>query len=621
MPARPFIVAIAVSACAGEDEDREAACRALDAVWTLDSIPETAGACEAPPPRDLGGEAKLAVAVYHFNVQYVAGGLRGFPDGEIVDKFNLGEAQVEDRIIRQGLEPVLDLFLANERWKADIELQAYAVELIALRHPDVLEKMRALAGRGQIDFDSFHYSDQLYVAYPTEDLEASLDLTSEIFRRTCLPLGRSIFTQEGQFAAGQLPIAKRRGYAVSVLPKNLFEYQVGSGRAEVLYEDPSAAGHVILLGGRGFQTDGFELRWTFMDDGEIAFSKASLNPYFGTDYEVDPAQIAAHAEALAALEAEGFVHATIAEAAEAMVARGIRPARLPPIFDGTWQPRDTNNVFRWMGGSGLFRTTEKDSDVLARVWRARSIVADADRRFSAPAGRIRRGLSAAWREAFLAEVSDSTGWNPFVNEVRYGETHAAEGERIAEAVIGCAGLAPLQRAEPSCHPEGALPDLGAAVETTRSVDVAVERCDDFWGAEVRRLSIGISALAESEKLLDDSEAQSKERELEVAFESAAAVEILPALRAETVTYALADYAFESIGVPLPMGLISAGERRWIVQDQWTGRVAAILSPSDRRVRFIDLTVSRAASSNRRFYVVDGADAATAVAFARRINAP
>src|SRR5687767_7417351 len=139
------------------------------------------------------------------------------------------------------------------------------VEVIALRHPDVLDKMRALAWRGQIDFDSFHYSDQLYVAYPRRDLEVSLDLTAEVFARAGLPLGRSIFTQEGQFARGQIPIAAQRGYEASVLPKNLFTYQLGETAAEmnVLYAEPDVADHTVILGGRGFHSADFELAWTF----------------------------------------------------------------------------------------------------------------------------------------------------------------------------------------------------------------------------------------------------------------------------------------------------------------------------------------------------------------------
>jgi hypothetical protein len=612
------------SGCAEEKVDREAACEALDQAWFIESIPQTPGECVAPE-LTVPTANKLAIAVYHFNVQYVAGGLRGFPDGTIVEKFDLSESEVEDRIIRQGLEPVLDLFLANERFKADLEMQAYTVELVAQRHPDVLEKMRTLALRGQIDFDSFHYSDQLYVAYPRRDLEVSLDLTEQVFARACLPLGRSIFTQEGQFAIGQLPLANERGYRVSVLPKNLFNYQFGeaAAQANVLYTDPSAPEHAVILGGQGFTQGDFQLVWTFMDDGEIAFSDANLNPYFGTDYVVDPALIAEHVAQLEQLEANGFVHATIAEAVEAMRMRGIVPAPLPPVLDGTWQPRDTKNVFRWMGGSGLFPTTEKDSDVLASIWRARTAVERAEGLVTDE--RSSRAMQGAWREVLLAEVSDSTGWNPFVNEVRYSEARAVAAEKLANDAVICGEkeLTPIE--PPSCVVEGTIEERGAEVRSPgRPVTVEVERCDAFEGATVRRLSITVPKMIEEDMLFDESEAATLERELEVRFDwGGDRFRIVRALEDRAVELDLDDYVFEDIGIPVPIGAISLGPDRWLVQELGSGRVAAIISRNEERnvLRFVDLTVSRAGSSVRRYWLLEGAGDETARAFADRLNRP
>ena len=130
------------------------------------------------------------------------------------------------------------------------------------------------------------------------------------------------------------------------------------------------------------------------------------------------------------MEADGYVHATVAEAVRAMKARGVTPAPLPPVLDGTWQPSNTGNVFRWMGGGGLFRTQESDGDTLAAIWRGRAAAAAAQSAAEGVADeRLQAGVMAAWREALLAEVSDSTGWNPFVNEVRYSRERAAAARR------------------------------------------------------------------------------------------------------------------------------------------------------------------------------------------------
>lgn len=615
------------------DTAKDEACLRLESTWAVQDMPE-GPTTQAPGPADVSGSSKLSVAVYHFNVQYVAGGLQGFPDGEYVAKYDLDEAEVEDRIVQEGLHPVLDLFLAHPSYKADIELQAYMVEVIALRHPEVLDKMRTLAGRGQIDFDSFHYSDQLYVAYPARDLEVSLDLTKQVFARAGLPLGRSIFTQEGQFARGQLPIADRRGYEVSILPKNLFRYQFGdeAAQASVLYSDRLAPEHAVLLGGQGWtgadgQGQPFELRWTFMDDGEIAFSQNKLNPYFGLDYLADPARLAEHAAELAQMEAEGFVHVTVAEAARAMQARGIPATPLPPVLDGTWQPKDTGNVYRWMGGPGIFRTQESDGDTLATIWRARTAVARAaDQLGEQVEEAVRQGLTAAWREALLAQVSDSTGWNPFVGEIRYSRDRSANAEAIVQDVLLCAGLEPASGAlELECTDSSATPDaLGVTLAIpAREVQTRMETCTGFEGVTVHRLTLEAAKVAAVDELLDPSEEAARQRELglEFAYDDRD-FSVLEAFREGPVTHDLADYTFEWIGIPLPSGLIGLGGDRWVVQDQASARVAALIGTSTEtrgRVTMRDMTVPRAASSTRHFYLLEGASADQATRFAGEVN--
>jgi hypothetical protein len=178
---------------------------------------------------------------------------------------------------------------------------------------------------------------------------------------------------------------------------------------------------------------------------------------------------------------------------------------------------------------------------------------------------------------------------------------------------------------PSCSSEGTLGDLGAEiVSPARQVDITVERCGDFAGAVVRRVSLAVPKTIEQDMLFDESEQATRERELEVRFAwSGDRFRILRALEDRAVELDLDDYVFEDIGIPLPFGAISLGTDRWLVQDHASGRVAAILSKnSDRRtLRFVDLTVSRANASNRRYYVLEGANDDVARAFAHRINGP
>ncbi len=98
---------------------------------------------------------------------------------------------------------------------------------------------------------------------------------------------------------------------MSILPKNLFKWQFGDdAHADgVLFERADTPGHIVLVGGVGWSSpDGaVELTSTFLDDGEIAFTKLELPPYAGRAYEVDPARIERRVERLTELEGQGWL--------------------------------------------------------------------------------------------------------------------------------------------------------------------------------------------------------------------------------------------------------------------------------------------------------------------------
>src|SRR5262245_33439364 len=124
--------------------------------------------CAAAAP--LHAKATL----YHFNIQYVAGGMERFPDGVSRDPaYNLSETEVEDLIVTESFAPLLDVLESHPRWHVDLELQGLMIEVMASRHVATLDRLRRLAKRGQVEVVSFHYSDQLFLAYPRRDLVRS----------------------------------------------------------------------------------------------------------------------------------------------------------------------------------------------------------------------------------------------------------------------------------------------------------------------------------------------------------------------------------------------------------------------------------------------------------------
>src|SRR5438874_2109630 len=82
----------------------------------------------APAPRAQAGD-KYALGMFHFNVQYVAGGMVGYysvPNPQI----DLDAEQIEDQIVTESLAPVLELYAQHPTWGVDVEMQGYLLDVL-----------------------------------------------------------------------------------------------------------------------------------------------------------------------------------------------------------------------------------------------------------------------------------------------------------------------------------------------------------------------------------------------------------------------------------------------------------------------------------------------------------
>ena len=380
---------------------------------------------------DVAAQHRYAVGLFHFNVQYVCGGTLGYyptPHPEL----ELDNDTIEDRIITESFEPIVDLYAKHPNWGVDLEMQGYMLDVIAERHPALLEKMQPMAQSGQIDIISFHYSDQLFIGYPEEDWERSQELTRATFEKHGIPLSPTVFCQEGQSASAMAAHMETRGYRTMVWPKNLWIYQHGDFDAAPYYE----FGDVFLLAGaQGVDYEAGDttvtLNWTFLDDGEL-LATGDLNPYFPELFFLDQDSVDEYEQKLMALEADGFTITTVNKYVEA-ISKDVEPATRPPLLDGTWQPNSTVGVKRWMGGHGLFKAQERDNYVRSLGAVAHRELVAAETMAQQAGLDAREQLDAAWRMLFLGQVTDATGINPFGGEIEYGASHLSEATRIARA--------------------------------------------------------------------------------------------------------------------------------------------------------------------------------------------
>ncbi|MBI5478350.1 MAG: hypothetical protein HY906_05805 [Deltaproteobacteria bacterium] len=571
---------------------------------------------------------KLALSVYHFNVQYVPGGLKGWKTDPT---FDMDNEQVEDAIVTQGLEPIVDMYLRHPGWGADIEMQGYMVEVMAARHPAVLEQLRTLLGAGQVRLMSVHYSDQLFLAYPRADMELSLERNDEALATGCVQAGGSVFTQEGQFGEGLLDLLATQGRTVAALPKNLFGYLHPSAARAPLY---TSRGMDVVLAGQGVDQGDVSIRWTFMNDGELAASAIVMgspaNPYFGTLYVADPAVVAAHEQEISDLEGQGYAVTSIEAAVKALRALPAyqTPPELPPILDCDWQPDDTTMLLRWMGDVGLNGDAERDNQVLttnvrarAAVHAARVLVAHA-RSAGQDVTAAERDLAYAVRHLLWAEVSDASGWNPIANEVQYGLGHAARAIELCDGIAGglMAALAmthvEVDLATGGVTPLDALPQepTGDPVAAPLAVTVTTSRpYTTTWtqlGPGHYRVVVAF-----------ETAPAGKAGVAAVTFPALAdTVAYSPALLDDqVVSYARTEFAADvTLALPLANGLIGLGNDRWLLKDLHTIHLAAVLQPGAAGVEFHDNTFPGTETGSWAFEVIDG-PAAAALARARALN--
>ncbi len=582
------------------------------------------------------GMEKFSLSMFHFNVQYVAGGLKGFPSGtDTNDTYDLDDEQVQDLIIKESFEPVLDLFLTHPSWKVTLEMQAYMLQVMLQRHTDVLEKLKTLVDNGQAEIVSFHWSDELFLAYPRRDLEASFELMDQVWKQAGFEPSPVVFCQEGQFGVGMLKFGLNHGRSIFVLPKNLFKYQHAKDyeNAAPLYEKDGAD---LVIGARSFATSEVEVSWNFFDDGEL-LATGDMAPYMGKEFRKDPSALADYEQQLEELQQQGWHIASIEDYVSWAKQNGIQQQALPPMLDGTWQPPSTDSMHRWMGASGIIDmvyATERDNQVLTsnvkarhRIVAAETLVEYATNHGLAEQGQYKKELAECWSHVLLGEVSDATGINPFANEVQYGLAHSSAALQCADEILD--ELAPKIGG-----PFVAIDTLNRTVETESDSPVEIHEptqslFDEASGFSVEAPGRNVSVTWEKVGLadgvyrvtMDIAPGDSTHRTASVEFPlSLGGFYLTPGLvENEAQFLPFSDFDLEGrIALPVANGLIGLEPETWLVKDTSWVHLAAIFEPGSSVVRFEDQTLPADEAVTWIFWILQG-DEKNALDFANRLN--
>ena len=582
------------------EETAEAACTAVDAV--------------PQPPLDATGK-KFVLSMFHFNMQYVAGGLVTDLDGQHVtmcDNFPImppeacdgwDDDKLNDWDIEVGFAPTLDLFLKHPDWKTTFEIPGIMMEVMGERHPEVTAKLRQAAQSGQVEVVSFHWSAQLFLAFPKRDLERSLEMTRAVFAKYCIPLSAVVFNQEGQDGEGKHAFMATHGQAIDLMHVNQFGYvQRGvplwpyykSHGVDVVIGPPLIDGNADMDPAAGIQ-----VKWSFFDDGELL--AAPGDPYFApVTPEPDAGSMSLFEKKVQGFADQGFKVTTLTDYVAQLKAQAVEQKALPPFLEGTWQPIDTDGIHLWMGGRGRFpwATAERDNFIRATSIQvgqglaAVEVLVDAAAKAGIDPTAAKAQLQTAWRALLKAEVSDSTGINPFQGEFVYGRDNNAAAQAIVDDLFTStlAALkwphATIDLATGTATKLDSLPIPGAPLDATAplavTVDAPTRQVDTKWyGGPGDRYQLVVSFGAGGDPTGDDV----TKRTVTVTFpRTEDKVIITPSLMDDTVVeYPFTEFVFRpdadyisktaDLYVPAANGLIGLGNGWWVIRDNTTVMIA------------------------------------------------
>jgi hypothetical protein len=606
---------------------------------------------------------KFALSMFHWNTQYVAGGLISTWDGAPITAcgINFGDDSMcegwtddalVDWIILQSFEPVLDMYLSNPTWGTTFECPGIMIEAMAARHPEVLLKLRAGVQSGQIELVSFHWSAQLFLAYPARDLEKSLAINDEILQANCLPVSPVVFNQEGMSGVGKHAFMAEHGFTIDVLHENMFRYFQWGTAPWPLYK---SRGVTVIAGMEEGLKDGpsvdpasgIQVVWPFFDDGEVLATIGS--PYLAPVMNADPAAVTAYEALIQSWVDQGYTVSTIAAYVRDLTARDITVRDLPPITDSTWQPVDTKGIQQWMGRHGSLDATwvyERDNDERTATYRTSQAIAVAEVLFATAdaAGKnvaaTRSALDGAWRDLLKAQVSDATGINPWPGEFTYGMTfNDAAATVVAQATTDLlASLGwPHANIDVGTGTATRLDDIPVAEAPAPteapfavSVTAPTRTLDVRWyeaGANHVRMVVTFGPMADP-----TSTAEPLDRRVTVAFPRYDDIlrytpglsdrEVLEQpLSGFTLQADKDDALVHNVYLPLPNGLIGLGDNWWVIKHCATVHLAAVVNQAEgeaRSITFVDETAIPGESRTWEFSVFQGSTA-DALALANRLN--
>ncbi|MHA1338365.1 MAG: hypothetical protein ACTSRZ_00505 [Promethearchaeota archaeon] len=374
----------------------------------------------------------------HFNLQFVA-----------------GEKNTYDKLCLEAYEPFLDLLIECPKWHADLEISGYMLEYIQENLPFLNDKLKKLNKKGQLDVICVHYSESFYLAYPYTDFKRSWSFDVEIMEKIGLKFSSTFFAQENCFGEGLSYVKDGFGIKTAVIPEKNYNWLYGD--LKPLYPVYDMNGLNVIIRGGGNQPR-YEDRYLFDAEGEdkkISWGYTKCGdgePFLADDpyinFKFNQNKWDQKLELYDKAIENGVQFTTTAEFVAEIEKLGIKKPKLSSITDGPWG-LGKPGVYQWMGF--YFSYYELDAEIMSLNFRARTILLMAEFLVNYTKEQIKEGglenfsakylkrldylLKRGWKFLATAQVSDSTGWVPTLNEVWFSVDYSLSAFYLGERII------------------------------------------------------------------------------------------------------------------------------------------------------------------------------------------
>jgi hypothetical protein len=541
-------------------------------------------------------QKKYAISMFHFNLQYVA-----------------GDYKIENRIIKESLYPALQFFEKNPVYKADFEIQGYGIEVLAEEHPQVFKLFKKLVNRGQIELVIAHYSDQFFIAYPALDLERSIQISDEILKKYGIKRSKVFFGQEIQWTPAYASVLKN-SHNLVVTSSDPHGYYRGHTLplVNVKYGDDQI---LALIGAGKKKLKNIEWTYAFLDDGEV-FNSLDYRSNF---YRV-PEQEKKNIDKYKQLKKEGYKFVTMSELGN--IIKNDPDYKIPDypfVPEGTWN-MSVCGPYMWMGRqrSGVETdgiTRALSYEVRGKVLLAESLIKQA-KKDGQNVSELNKQLKEAWKHLLLSEVSDASGWTPWLVEVQYTANEVAHVEKLLGKIFKSLRKSVLANdkllfVNTQTGSIKQVKEITKSEETDSYLPIQFSVRADSYKAKIKKLT-------ENLFILDIEAYRPEDGAIEMSFNTAKEGLYYSAGAGEHVAVEIPTDLKHEPAFALSNGFIDLGKGFSLVKDCSVEHIAATWRQKEQKLVFRQELNPKNPKMNMRFYVIKG-QKETALKFANELN--